>query len=306
MSNSERTQKKSNLNGVSANNDHHACTPLYSVPSLKTANKHCGITNKRNTCYANVILECLKIFPVLWSSNDQINSTLYSSVRKIMFQLHSAKSPIDPSFFLKSRKDVFIREGRSFDLHAQQDVVEVLEIQLEELTGPSIITSAAYNIKSLTSTICHTCHQLNRREDILPILRLPVLKDFPTLFAKVLETESLIGSNAPYCNICSGVRESDSKVSLTSVGNCLIVQLNRFFMSNGTVAENSATFFVSSPIEVVTEIEDEVFCTRKFNLAAAINRSGNLNSGHYTRLVKDGETWWNFNGKAVVRVNLDI
>ena len=104
-----------------------------------------------------------------------------------MFQLHSVESPIDPSFFLKSVKDVFIREGRSFDLHAQQDVDEVLEILLEELTGPSVITSAAYNIKSLTSTICHTCHQLNRTEDILPILRLPVLKDFPTSLAKVLK-----------------------------------------------------------------------------------------------------------------------
>ena len=115
--------------------------------------------NKGNPRYANVILQCLKVFPVLWSSNDQIKSTLYSSVRKIMFQLHSAKSPIDPSF-LKSLKDVLIREGHSFDLHAQQDVVEVLEILLEELTGPSIIASAAYNIKSLTSTICHTCHQV--------------------------------------------------------------------------------------------------------------------------------------------------
>ena len=46
MSNSEPTQKKSNLNGVSAHNDHHACTPVYSVPSLKTANEHCGIINK--------------------------------------------------------------------------------------------------------------------------------------------------------------------------------------------------------------------------------------------------------------------
>ena len=112
-----------------------------------------------------------------------------------------------------------------------------------ELTGLSIITSAAYNIKSLTITICHTFHQLNRTEDILPILRFPVLKDFPTLLAKGLETESLIGSNAPCCNICSGVRESDSKVSLTSVGNCLIAQLNCFFVSNGTVTKNSALLF---------------------------------------------------------------
>ena len=42
---------------------------------------------------------------------------------------------------------------------------------------------------------------------------------------------------------------------------------------------------------MVTEIEDELLCTRKFNLAAVINHSGNLNSGHYTCLVKDGETW---------------
>ena len=105
----------------------------------------------------NVTLHCLKVFPVLRSNCDQIKSTLYSSVRN-MFQLHSAKSPINPSFFLKSLKDAFIREGRSYDLHAQQDVVKVLEILLEELTSPFIIISVAYNIKSITSTICHTCH----------------------------------------------------------------------------------------------------------------------------------------------------
>ena len=85
-------EKKSKLNGVSAHNDHHACTPVYSVPSLKTANKHYVIINKGNTCYENVILQCLKVFPVLWSSNDQIKSTLYASVRKIIFQLNSAVS----------------------------------------------------------------------------------------------------------------------------------------------------------------------------------------------------------------------
>ena len=143
MSNSEPKQKISNLNGVSTHNDHHACTPVYSVPSLKTTNKHCEIINKGNTCYANVILQCLKVFPGLRSPHDLIKSTLHSSVRKIMFQLHSAKSPIYPSFFIKSLKGVFISQGCSFDLHAQQEVVKVLESLLEELTGSSIITSAA-------------------------------------------------------------------------------------------------------------------------------------------------------------------
>ena len=52
MSKSEPTQKKSYLNGVSAHNDDHACTPVCSVPSLKTPNKHCGIINEGNKCYA--------------------------------------------------------------------------------------------------------------------------------------------------------------------------------------------------------------------------------------------------------------
>ena len=159
------------------------------------------------------------------------------------------------------------------------------------LTGPSFVTRAAYNIKSLISIICHICHQLNRTEGILPIFRLPVLKDFSTLLVKDLEKESLILSDIPYYNICSGIRESDLELSLSIVGNCLIVQLNRFFVTTGAVTKNSAPFFVSSSIEVVTELEDEVFCTRKFNPPVIIYHSGNPNSNHVTCLVKNRETW---------------
>ena len=105
-----------------------------------------------------------------------------------MFLLHSVKSPIDLSFSLKTLKDAFIKVVHCyFDLHAQRDVAEILQVLLEELTDRSIVTSAAYNIKSLTSITFLTCHQLNRTEDILRILHLLVLEDFPTLLAKVLE-----------------------------------------------------------------------------------------------------------------------
>ena len=166
--------------------------------------------------YANVILQCLKVFPVLWSSIDQIKSTLSSSLRKIMFLLHSAKSPIDPSFFFMSLKDAFTKVGRSsFNLHAQQNVVEILEIVLEELTGPAIVTSVAYNIKRITSIICHTTytsylyflflffqsHLTSFRNRIFDWVQRSILKFF------------------------SDIRESDSRLSLWSVGNCLHVAL---------------------------------------------------------------------------------
>ena len=52
-------------------------------------------------------------------------------------------------------------------------------------------------------------------------------------------------------------------------------------------------------------LQDEVFCIRKFYLAAVINHSGNMNCGNYTCLIKYGETPWHCNDKALVRVNLD-
>ena len=66
------------------------------------------------------------------------------------------------------------------------------------------------------------------------------------------------------------------------------MQLHRFFTSNGTITKNSALFFVSSSTEVVTEMGDEVFSTRKLNLAASINHSGNPNSGYDMYVVKEG------------------
>ena len=100
----------------------------------------------------------------------------------------------------------------------------------------------------------------------------------------------MIWSSAHCCNICLGVRESSSNLPLSSVGKFLTLQDNPFCVSNGTVTKNPAPFFASTSSEVVAEIEDEVFCIETFNLASIINHSGNLNSGHYMCLVKDGET----------------
>ena len=65
--------------------------------SLSLVN-HTAKTILHHHHHANVILQCFNVIPVLWSSNDQITSTLSSSLRK-MFLFHSPKSPIDPLSF---------------------------------------------------------------------------------------------------------------------------------------------------------------------------------------------------------------
>ena len=72
-----------------------------------------------------------------------------------------------------------------------------------------------------------------------------------------------------------------------------------------TVTKSSAPFLVSYSIELVTEIEYAVFCIRKFSCVTITNHSGNLNSCHYMCMVKDEETWWNCDDKAMITVNMD-
>ena len=60
MSHPDATQKKINLNEVSVHNDHHGSTLVYSVPSLKTTNRHCGIIIKGNTCYTKCYFAMLE------------------------------------------------------------------------------------------------------------------------------------------------------------------------------------------------------------------------------------------------------
>ena len=95
----------------------------------------------------------------------------------------------------ESLKDAFNKiGGSSLDLHAQQDAVEVFEILLGELTGPSIVSSAALTSKA--SPVSSATLVINLKEQTTSYLYFVSLssKIFQTSL-RVLETESLIESN---------------------------------------------------------------------------------------------------------------
>ena len=78
-------------------------------PGIKQKQNRRGIINKGNTCYVSVILQCLSVLPDLWPSNPQNNSPFILSLNKMLSHLHSCKSHLDPSSFLKSLENVLIK-----------------------------------------------------------------------------------------------------------------------------------------------------------------------------------------------------
>ena len=269
-------------------------------PGVKAKQKRPGIINKGNTCYVSAILQCLSVLPDLWPSNPPKNSSFILSLNKMLHHLHSCKSHLDPSPFLKSLENVLIKAGKGpIDIFSQQDVVEILEVVLQEIAESSLLGNEVFNIKSLTRITCHNCVQENLIEDNTSMLQLPVLKDFQTSLRKIMGIESLVGDSAPFCYVCSQNCDSDSKISFASFGKYLIVQLRRFRFVEGVSSRDSSPFLCSSCVEVFLEVDGEVSVRKSFNLIAVINHSGTLNAGHYTCSIYDQEAWWHCNDKAV-------
>ena len=94
----------------------------------------------------------------------------------MLHHLHSCKSHLDPSPFLKSLENVLIKAGKGpIDIFSQQDVVEMLEVVLQEIVEFSfLVGNEVFNIKSLTRITCHNCVQVNIIEDNISMLQLQI------------------------------------------------------------------------------------------------------------------------------------
>ena len=102
-----------------------------------------GLINKGNTCYANSILQALKVIPTMWSQwASESYSLLSPLVKSIVLNMsllsRSSRAAVDPTNFLRALqcKMSSIRKD-PFNFNTQQDVPEILGVVLEELKGDS-------------------------------------------------------------------------------------------------------------------------------------------------------------------------
>ena len=145
--------------------------------TLKLPQRNVGFINLGNTCYANSMLQALSILPELWNQfPSEIGSTppLLNQFLIIMTWLKRHKTSIDPSGFLSALSGkMSLIHNHPFNFNTQQDVPEILQVLLDEITGTSVLANNFLKSTIRTSISCTSCLCDSENEESISILQVP-------------------------------------------------------------------------------------------------------------------------------------
>ena len=263
--------------------------------------KHVGLLNKGNTCYANSILQVLSVIPSLWSQSASETgdiSRLTKTVSLVVSLLDRAAAPVDPSNFLRALANKFssVRDS-PFNINVQQDVSEVLQVLLDDFKGTSPLAEDIFSTTVQSTVTCDTCFCSSIKEDKLDILSLPTKKHISTSFIDLLKSQSLSGDDMWFCPQCSLKQNSTTDSIITKSGSVLILQLKRYATFQGNVFKDTKHVEClpcsNHILEIPIDQNNSISFSNRYALVATINHSGNLNAGHYWAFIKKGNSWLN-------------
>ena len=232
-----------------------------------------------------------------------------STFVKIMTLLKTSKSPLDPSQFLRSLKQVLIKSGRSeFNLFQQQDACEILSCILDELCSESVLALHLININIKNTVTCNSCLLSNIQEDPCKILQLPVSTSVQQSMNSFLQPEELQNDNLYFCNVCSSLQPGLLEHEVSKLGDILIIQLKRFLSFGTSVSKDTKAVKCEKQIKIPITVDTDIIFHKTFSLFAVVNHSGTLQRGHYTALVNNlpTSTWFHCNDAAVIPSKQDV
>ena len=280
--------------------------------TLKLPQRNVGFINLGNTCYANSMLQALSILPELWNQfPSEIGSTppLLNQFLIIMTWLKRHKTSIDPSGFPRALSGkMSLIHNHPFNFNTQQDVPEILQVLLDEITGTSVLANNFLKSTIRTSISCTSCLCDSENEESISILQVPTENTISRSIQTLLKSEVLQGDNSWFCPGCQTKRESLKDSRIVTCADILVIQLKHFQLSNGHVSKD--TRIVScypDVLKIPVHADDNITLNQQYSLVATINHSGNLQSGHYWANIKphSSHEWLSCNDNRVAPINAE-
>ena len=189
------------------------------------------------------MLQALSILPELWNQfPSEIGCTppLLNQFLIIMTWLKGHKTSIDPCRFLRALSTkMSLIHNHPFNFNTQQDVPEILQVLLDEITGTSVLANNFLKTTIRTSISCTSCHSClcdSENEESVSILQVPTENTISRSIQSLLKSEVLQGDNSWFCPGCQTKRESLKDSRIVTCANILVIQLKSFQLANGNVS----------------------------------------------------------------------
>ncbi len=257
-----------------------------------------GLPNIGNSCYMNAILSCMiglkkKLKIERWQLTDVTEETfiLSGNVMQTIQNLISGKYD-NKTVILKvlkeklSQVDDFFRTNRQQDAHeAMNKLFRIMEkgtsFKITEDITRSILEEYIASIGSCTNT-CLTCNVSSTSSFKQTELLVPVEKSLHLAIQNTLHSDV-----TKLCSTCKVNTKHKTTQLISSPPKILVIVIKRFDNYN-------------NKINKVMNIPEKIqIGASKCSLSSFIQHNGDVNSGHYTAVVKIGSRWYKCNDSSV-------
>ncbi len=278
------------------------------IPSIRNDNNNTeallGFPNIGNSCYMNSILSCMiglrkKLNIENWQLTDIVeqNYTLSGNVVKTIKDLILGKYDDKTNILYKLKNELSLVDG-FFNTHLQQDAHEAMS-KLFRIMGNGTSFEIAKDITksvfqehitsmSIYSITCLTCNKSCRYSTSQNELLVPIRKNLHQAIQNTLYSEV-----KKFCSVCKSDTKHGTKQLISSPPLVLVIVIKRFDNNNNKINE-------------IMHIPEKLkFSSSQGTLASFIQHHGNVNSGHYTAVVKMGSNWFRCNDNQIHKVDMN-
>ncbi|KAL9229136.1 hypothetical protein vseg_004637 [Gypsophila vaccaria] len=291
----------------------------------------CGLINCGNSCFANVVLQCLAFTPPLTA---YILQGLHSKAcvkkdwcftcefERLFLKSNEVGYPQSPIGILSRIKKIgsHLTNGREEDAHEfLRYAIETMQsICLQEagvktcgsLEDETTLVGLTFGGYLRSKIRCTRCHGKSERQERMMDLTVEIEGDIETLedaLRQFTGTESLDGENKYHCGRCKSYEKAKKKLNILEAPNVLTIALKRF--QSGKFGKINKSIRIPEILNLAPYMRggsDKTPIYRLYGVVVHLDVMNASFSGHYVCYVRSAQNkWFNIDDGTVKPVELD-
>ncbi|KAG6534151.1 hypothetical protein ZIOFF_008035 [Zingiber officinale] len=276
----------------------------------------CGLTNNGNSCYANVVLQCLAFTRPL---STYLLNGLHSmkcpkkewcftcELERLVMHTKQSESPLSPLGVLSHLHKI----GSNFTHGKQQDAHEFLRYAVDVMQSECLkearakpegmlaeettLVQQTFGGYLMSKIRCNKCKVKSKRCERMMDLTVEIHGDIATLDEALhhfTSPEILDGENKYECNRCKSYEQARKRLVILEAPNILTIVLKRFQSGKFEKLNKSVQFPEYLNLALYMSGDDASPVYQLYAVIVHKDVRNSIFSGHYVCYVKDTQSKW--------------